>query len=165
MCVSAQCLSGVAKGAAGGERRGAAGAAGGAGRAAGRAAGDGGGLSGGRRQVRHGRRGAFLPLPWSIGFSQLRLHGQEDVSESAEAEQGEEQEAEAAAEAEGAEAEAVRRVVARKGRPFGGGKLDLKFNKGDVLVVERQDDDIWLYGFVEAKPEAKGRFPSNLVYR
>ena len=100
---------------------------------------------------------------------QLRLHGQEDAAESAEAEQGEEQEVEAAAaaeaEAEGAQAEAVRRVVARKGRPFGGGKLDLKFNKGDVLVVERQDDDIWLYGFVEAKPEAKGRFPSNLVYR
>ena len=109
----------------------------------------------------------FVSVVNGFLWYQLRLHGQEDAAESAEAEQGEEQEAEAAAaaEAEGAQAEAVRRVVARKGRPFGGGKLDLKFNKGDVLVVERQDDDIWLYGFVEAKPEAKGRFPSNLVYR
>jgi hypothetical protein len=58
------------------------------------------------------------------------------------------------------------RVVAIKGRPFARGD-DLKFKEGDVLVVERKDDMIWWFGYVEgdesAAPRAHGRFASNLV--
>ena len=62
--------------------------------------------------------------------------------------------------------ESLQRVVAIKGRPFARGD-DLKFKEGDVIVVERKDDMIWWYGYVEgdesAGPRTHGRFASNLV--
>ena len=58
------------------------------------------------------------------------------------------------------------RVVAIKGRPFARGD-DLKFKEGDVIVVERKDDLIWWFGYVDGGesvgPRAHGRFASNLV--
>lgn len=61
---------------------------------------------------------------------------------------------------------ALPRVMAIKGRPFARGN-DLKFREGDVIVVERKDDMIWWFGYVEsdesAEPRAHGRFASNLV--
>ena len=58
------------------------------------------------------------------------------------------------------------RVVAIKGRPFARGD-DLKFNEGDVIVVERKDVLIWWFGYVDSDesegPRTHGRFASNLV--
>ena len=55
------------------------------------------------------------------------------------------------------------RVMAIKGRPFARGE-DLRFKEGDVLVVERKDDIIWWFGYVEGDEDAgRGRFARNLV--
>eukprot|EP01048_Picozoa_sp_COSAG05_P006504 COSAG05_NODE_424_length_9929_cov_25.816378_1_plen_593_part_00 len=57
----------------------------------------------------------------------------------------------------------IQRMVARKGRPFGGAPEDLRFKAGDIIVVDSKDGDIWWRGHVEGRDDEIGRFPSNLV--